>query len=511
MGRIVSVLMSLLSGILMGCTVAPLEWWGLGWFALAPLWWLIGQKNTPAWRLGAAWGAGFHGTAMFWITGVHPMTWMGVPWLASLAIAIACWLFIIVWGGLLVALWAHLQQWSPKPWGARILMGVASWCLLEVLWRSLPLWWSSLAYSQSPHNLPILHLGQLSGTTTITAVLVAVNGCWAAAFDSFDLSRQKVRLPAILAAVILLGLSQGLGGYLYSRPLNDDLEQRLTVGIIQGNIPNEIKLYPEGLRQALEGYTRGYEELSDAGVDVVMTPETALPVLWQGDRLQYSNSPAGHFYQALRDRGVPAWLGTSRGTPSHYTNSLLSLSGTGETLSYYDKAILVPLGEYIPFESVLGGVISRLSPLQAQMIPGSGDQLLQTPFGPAIVSICYESAFPQHLQAQAQRGGEFFLSAANNAHYAPSMPRQHHAQDVMRAIELDRWAVRATNTGYSAFVNPHGETLWISPINQYATHSERIYRRQRQTLYVRWGDWLVWLLILASLPSLWPRSKKPLT
>ena len=79
------------------------------------------------------------------------------------------------------------------------------------------------------------------------------------------------------------------------------------------------------------------------------------------------------------------------------------------------------------------------------------------------------------------------------------MPRQHHAQDVMRAIELDRWAVRATNTGYSAFVNPHGETLWISEINQYATHIETIHRRQTQTLYVQWGDWLVWLLAILAI------------
>ena len=356
MGQILPILVSLLSGILMGCTVAPFEWWALGWFALAPLWWLLGRQTTPPWQLGAAWGAGFHGTAIFWITGVHPMTWMGVPWLASFAIAIACWLIIALWGAVLVGFWAYLQQWSPKAWGPRILMGVASWCLLEVLWRSLPLWWSSLAYTQSPHNLPILHLGQLSGTTTITAVLVAVNGCWAAAFDSFDLSRQRVRFPAIWAGLLVLGLAQGLGGYLYSQPLNDSPEQSLRVGLIQGNIPNEIKLYPEGLRQALEGYTRGYQNLSDAGVDVVMTPETALPVLWEGDYPRYNDTPAGHFYQAIRDRGVPAWVGTSRGTPSHYTNSLLSVSGSGETLSYYDKVILVPLGEYIPFESVLGGI-----------------------------------------------------------------------------------------------------------------------------------------------------------
>jgi len=38
-------------------------------------------------------GGGYHGLAVWWITGVHPMTWMGVR-LASLAIALFCWIFI---------------------------------------------------------------------------------------------------------------------------------------------------------------------------------------------------------------------------------------------------------------------------------------------------------------------------------------------------------------------------------------------------------------------------------
>ncbi|MDB9446061.1 apolipoprotein N-acyltransferase, partial [Anabaena sp. CS-542/02] len=90
---------------------------------------------------------------------------------------------------------------------------------------------------------------------------------------------------------------------------------------------------------------------------------------------------------------------------------------------------------------------------------------------------------------------QFILSASNDAHYSPSMPFQHHALDIMRAIETDRWSVRATNTGYSAFVDPHGHTLWISGYNTYATHAETIYKRETRTLYVRWGDWLTVVLL----------------
>ena len=102
------------SGLLMGCTVAPLEAWPLAWGAIAPLWVLVvragarssadaeGDLGPSAWELGLAWGVGFHGIALSWITGVHPMTWMGVPWLASLAIALFCWIFITLWGAALV-------------------------------------------------------------------------------------------------------------------------------------------------------------------------------------------------------------------------------------------------------------------------------------------------------------------------------------------------------------------------------------------------------------------------
>ncbi len=256
------------------------------------------------------------------------------------------------------------------------------------------------------------------------------------------------------------------------------------MGIIQGNIPNTIKLYPEGWRRALEGYTQGYQELVRAKVDVVLTPETALPFYLQ-DLVNHSS-----FYQAVVTEKTPTWVGAFGKQGRSFTNSLFTITGEGKLYSQYHKYKLVPLGEYIPFEEILGEFINRLSPLDAHLLRGKKNQVFDTPFGRAIVGICYESAFAEHFRRQAAAGGEFIITAANNAHYSTTMPAQHHAQDVMRAIETNRWAARATNTGYSAIVNPHGRTIWQSGINVYQLHADIIYRRQTQTLYVRWGDWL---------------------
>jgi apolipoprotein N-acyltransferase len=79
------------------------------------------------------------------------------------------------------------------------------------------------------------------------------------------------------------------------------------------------------------------------------------------------------------------------------------------------------------------------------------------------------------------------------------MMAQHHAQDVMRAIETDRWAARATNTGFSGIVDPHGRTQWLSGFRTYETHAHTIYRRQTQTPYVQYGDWFTPIVSLLAI------------
>ncbi|MEG4441575.1 apolipoprotein N-acyltransferase [Microcoleus sp. AT9_B5] len=552
----------------MALTTAPVNAWLLAWVALVPLWILVVSYERPKqevkqqkffvlrssfFLLPSLWGIGYHGLALSWIMGIHPMTWLGVPWWPSLAIALFCWAFITLWGAALVAIWAWLfvilnsltlpgknpifilnspplqggagggssdlilLNSHPLQGGAgggkaqfsaltRVLIGTALWCALESIWSTGSLWWTSLSYTQSPHNLAILHLGQLSGPSAVTAAIVAVNGLIAEAFiegrSQKEEARRKKWIAYILPASLCLVLHIA-GWSLYNRPLNQEAATALKIGIIQGNIPNEIKFDSGGWRRALEGYTTGYKQLADRKVDAVLIPETALPFIWTNE---YQRSTLS-FYQAILERGVVAWVGGFGQQENSITNSLLAIDRTGEIVGRYDKLKLVPLGEYIPFYEILGGIINRLSPLDAHLVPGNSQQLFDTPFGRAIVGICYDSAFAEIFRYQAAKGGEFMLTASNNAHYKPPMLAQHHALDVMRAIETDRWAVIATNTGYSAFVNPRGETVWKSGINTYEVRDATIYRRQTRTFYVQWGDWLTpVLLVLAGLMRLSVRN-----
>ncbi len=501
----ISLLVALASGGLMGMTFAPVEAWYLAWIALAPLWYLLCRDRhvgTVIYPL--CWGIGCYGLGVGWIFGIHPMTWLGVPYLASLAIATFCLTFVTLWGASLVVLWSVcLRVINTKvklnPL-IRVILATACWCGLETLYSQTDLWWTSLGLSQSPHNLIILHLGQLSGPMAVSGSIVLVNGLIAEAFLAFHRQDRQTRTmqrilqasPYLNMAIALLFILHFIGWTLANQPLTEPIESALKVGIIQGNIGNEVKLYRSGKNLAIENYTQGYLDLAAQGVDAIFTPESALPFTLN----QLKNTP---LYQAILDRKVAAFIGGFGDvTSAGYTNSIFAIAGDGRVIDRYDKWKLVPLGEYVPFKEIVGKLVSRISPIESQVIPGKFAPTTNTPFGHVILGICYDSAFAEHFRRQAQTGS-LIITASNDAHYAASMPAQHHAQEVMRSIETDRWAVRVSNTGYSAIIDPHGHTRWISQLHQFTTHVDRVYLQHTQNIYVRFGDWVTPVLLAIGL------------
>ncbi|WP_225875238.1 apolipoprotein N-acyltransferase [[Limnothrix rosea] IAM M-220] len=537
------------SGIGMGLTSAPLEAWYLAWVAVIPLWLIIitpnhrssqekivftsysslgkvpeaegvsrdyephrkltlwkkiksfGDRHKLKLTCAVAWGLGYQGLTLFWITGIHPMTWMGVPWFWSLCIAAICWLIITFWGICIPFFWAvgmliFQDLATVKPLGLagrcnRVLFGTALWCIAEYFLSQSDLFWHFLAFSQSPHNLFLLQLTRFSGFTTVTTIIVATNALFAESIFSFLQQKRKFFITSSLIgfSLILLASSHVWGWYLFS---NAELvtNRSAKIGIIQGNIPNEIKLYEDGTSRAIANYTKGYRELAKQNVDLIITPETALP-------FSIEQVLGGtEFSRAMRWERVPIILGAFGAEGKNFTNSLFTISAQTEVISRYNKQQLVPLGEYIPFESILGKFIDRLSPLDAHLVRGQNPPTLFTPIGQAIAAICYESAYPEHFRRQTAAGGEYIIVSSNDAHYSPTMPAQHHALDIMQAIANDRWTVRASNTGISGVIKPNGETIWKSQLNDTVTYATDIYLKQTKNPYVAFGNWLLPLYLI---------------
>lgn len=522
----------------MGLAPAPLNLWGFAWVALFPLWRQVIQPRQSLRQIllhSGLWGVAYHGFCLSWLGGLHPLTWLGIPEFASLAIVCSCWGLVTAWGTVFVLLWGlgiwGYQRWSLRfglvqhPYlnaGLRLLVGTALWCALES-WRNHgPLDWTPLGFTQSPGNLAILYLGQWSGPLMVSAAIASINGGWA---ESFNLGAScslqsaaparstvfpvmhRASATAMGLTLVMLLVMHGVGSAIgqpksspqppsaFSHPSSG--ENAINVGIIQGNIPTREKLTVAGVEKAKTHYLAGYTQLADQGVDLVITPEAALPFRWHPRQ-----SLAEQVLETIRDRQVPMLLGTFMAQSGQTTQSLIALTAQGQILSQYDKVKLVPLGEYIPGEAWLGGWLHRLSTMTGSLSPGSHNQRFLTPVGPAAAGICFDSAFSSVLRSQVAAGGEFIVIASNLDPYSTVLMAQVHAHDVMRAIETDRDLVRATNTGFSGAITHQGQTLWRSQSQVYEVQSVTIARRKTQTLYVRWGDWITPTLGWLSLATM---------
>ena len=227
----------------MGLTPAPFGHWWLAWIALIPLWMLAQKlKVKDAIAMGAMWGFCYHGMALFWITSVHPMTWMGVPWWNSFAIATIVWLLITGWGAVLSGLWAGgMALLTPRlNVTSRVIIACAMFSGLEIVWSWGPLYWTSLGYTQSPDDLLLLQISRISGQQTMTAAIVAVNGLLAETL-LFKQWRYAIAAVSLLSAIAVYG-----GWEMNSDRMASNNGQAIKAGIIQGNFPNALTVQPRG-------------------------------------------------------------------------------------------------------------------------------------------------------------------------------------------------------------------------------------------------------------------------
>jgi apolipoprotein N-acyltransferase len=146
-------------------------------------------------------------------------------------------------------------------------------------------------------------------------------------------------------------------------------------------------------------------------------------------------------------------------------NSLYALDATGNILARYDKAHLVPGGEYLPLRWLAEPLgLSRLVPGTLDFLPGEGPVTwLDEHLPPMSPNICYEIIFPGAVALRGSDRPAFILTVSNDAWFGRLGPPQHHAQARLRAIEEGLPVARVTPTGITGMIGPRGELVATIP------------------------------------------------
>lgn len=378
---------------------------------------------------------------------------------------------------------ADALPYSPTWHGA--LAFASAWALGEwargYIFTGFP--WLSSGYAQV--DGPLAGFAPIVGVYGVGWVLALVAALLVQALVSLRAARGGALTAALIAfGVIVAGLL--LPRVNWTHPENAALDVRL----LQGNVKQDMKFSESGTQDALNEFQK---LITEKPADLVVTPETAVPVL-----VQEIPEKFGRDIRAFADGthtsilfGAVGGTITPEGRVVDYTNSLFGVTPGTNGLYRYDKHHLVPFGEFVPwgfrwFVNLMNiplGDFARGAPVQPPFLVHNQ---------PVAVDICYEDIFGEEIARTVRENPVspgILVNSTNLAWFGDTIALDQHLQIArMRSLETGRPMLRATNTGATAAIDAHGNVIARLPTFTVGSLDVHITGTQGFTPYVTSGN-----------------------
>ncbi len=397
--------------------------------------------------------------------------------------------------------------WNDSESGELLFIPIL-WVLLEYartfLFSGFP--WELLGYSQYK-NLSLIQISKFTSVYGVSFLVMLFNvflyECISWWYNTKSIRTEKYPflfaktitvLVLITAALIYGDISKENTKSAINHP-NDEI----TVGLIQGDIDQNHKWDPVYQKNTIASYfalsQQAYDQLHPK---LIIWPETATPFFFQSD-LNYQDR-ISNFVRSLGIYlffGSPAYDYTSSGV--HYFNSAFLMGPDGNIIGRYDKRHLVPFGEYLPLKHIFF-FLKKLTGSIGAFTPGRQNNLLKFDNVRIGTLICYEIIFPQLSAYDVRDGANLLVTITDDAWFGnTSAPYQHLSMAVFRAVENDRFVVRAANTGITAVISPTGKILASTKLFVPAFIDYKIALIKTNTFYSAHGDVFVFACIVIFL------------
>ena len=487
-----NMLLAAVGGALLTGAFPKIELDWLIWFALVPL--LYALKDLTARK---AFGVGFVAglvhflTLLYWLVPVM-RTYGFLP--AYLSITILG-LFAAVLAFFLALFAAALTTCGKTPARCLIMVPVC-WVALEYLrsfiFTGFP--WELIGYSQY-NRLQLIQISDIFGVYGISALIAFTNATLFISLLRFTQRRwqdgnisNRLTVGSIIVLVIAFGLTL-LYGQWRLNGINEQIagSTKARVAVIQGNIDQAIKWDPAFQIDTVKKYNRLSASVIDQEPDLIVWPESATPFYFLYD-IKPSELVFEGIHQTAKDYliGSPSFERANEKVT--YFNSAYLVNPRSKTMGKYDKAHLVPYGEYVPFKKwlpFLGKMVAQVGDFEA----GKAGHTLPWKDQRIGVQICYEIIFPGLSRAMALNNASLLVNITNDAWFGTtSGPYQHFSMTVFRAVENRRSLARAANTGISGFIDPTGKILAATALLEEAAVTHSIPLIKEKSVYTAIGD-----------------------
>jgi apolipoprotein N-acyltransferase len=503
--------LALLSGALLALAFPRYGHPALAFIALVPLyvalsgWSRAGLRGVSAWRgfrLGLATGA-VHFTGTLYWTSNTVATFGGLPWAVAIPVAGLLVLYMALYPALASAATGVVVHRFGA--GGLVIAAPAIWVATEYArayaFGGFP--WIPLG-NAVVSLLPVAQLASITGVYGLSWLLAVLHACIALV----AIGTGRARVLAGVTGLVLLTTTSVWGAVRMQDNRLTTGGEAITVGLIQGNVPQGQKWDPAHASTIFERYLSMSRDAVAAGARWLLWPESATPFFFDEDP-----RAAAEVRRLVREEGAVLLFGTDeveRGSPTRLYNSAFMLDRAGDTAAVYRKIHLVPFGEYVPFANLLT-FVGPLVESVASFSPGERVTMLPVGEHMASTAICYEVVYPHLIRRAILNGSELLTTITNDAWYGESSAAfQHFELARMRAIEQGRYLARAANTGISGIVDPYGRVVARTALFETTTVIGQVRFQQARTVYATIGDLPAQLAVFLSLMSLglalWPAS-----
>jgi apolipoprotein N-acyltransferase len=501
-----SFLLALLAGAASAFAFAPVGLWPLMLLAFALLCEMIARAPSLRQALLVGWGFGLGQfcVGLNWIATAFTFQAAMPAWLGWIAVVLLS-LYLAVYPMLSAGLAWRFGRSSRT---ALVLALAGSWAVTEWLRATMFTGFAWNPVGVALADTPLIGTTRLIGTYGLSTLLVLIAGsAWLA------VRKQWKPLPIVIAACLLLlafPAPPGTGDTLLIKP----------VRIVQPNIGQQDKWRPGFdaiASHRLDRLTIGGRPVTPrlifwpeaAVTDPLEDGRAAAAPVTETERLQATRTLAGG--DLLLTGGLSFTSSDGRRVDGA-TNSVYVLGPLGKVLGRYDKAHLVPYGEYLPMRPVLSAIgLSRLAPGDLDFAAGPGPRTIELPgdWGKVGFQLCYEIIFSGQVVDRANRP-DFIFNPSNDAWFGHWGPPQHLAQARLRAAEEGLPVIRSTPTGISALIDPYGRVVHSLPWREAGVIDAALPAPLGPTLFARLGNLLsvaLGLLLLVSAIALDRRAR----
>ena len=406
--------------------------------------------------------------------------------------------------GLPLLAWGAGVRWMGKLGPTARTVGAAVlWCGIEWI-RGLGEFgftWGWLGYSQSP-ALSLLPVARLAGTVALSFLIVLVNAAIAEAIVSAGAQERAGRYltravaTCAFAALAVLGAGRWVAhqGPLKGAPVMVSVIQGSAHGPLRAEEVN-VPLTAAEVANTRQVYTSLTGEAARARPVLVVWPESVLPADPDAD-------PVVAEWVARSARLAHAWLlagGPYLDKRGRQFNSAYLYAASGNQVARYDKVQLVPFGEYVPGRKQLP-FLQHYHVRNFDFAAGAVHRVLQAGIIAIGPMICFESIFPQVSWELTQRGAQALVVITNDAWFGrTSAAAQHQQIAVLRAVETDRWVVRAASAGISSIISPDGRVVAEAGLFQPKVLSHEITLAPAGVHRLPGGQIFAWLMVFLSV------------